>query len=204
MLRPALSSEPSGVGHPLSPPHSVHYPLKSNPCCYQRTRHWASLTGTLGTSRPEAHLKIQKQNPTNLRCSHQVAQRSHCGSPVEAPGAHSTETGRQFLFAPLGLAHPTLLVPLLPCWGFGALGLDENSCPLKAVTLLLSGFLPQERRTQLLCLLCPGQSVVSLPASKESVPVSSAPTTSPTPTGPSHHQTSRRAQTSCSPPPSCS
>lgn len=93
------------------------------------------------------------------------------------------------------------LVPLLPSWGFSMLALDENSCSLKAPTLLLSGSLLQERTTQLLCLLRPGQSVVSLPASKESVPVSSAPATSPTATGPSYHQTSRRAQTSRSPPP---
>lgn len=65
-VRPLLNAkarplQPSGVGHPLSPPHSVHCPLKSNPCCYQSKRHWASLTATLGTSRPEAHLKIQTE-----------------------------------------------------------------------------------------------------------------------------------------------
>ena len=102
---------------------------------------------------------------------------------------------------PAGFGSFHTLVPLLPSWGFSTLALDENSCSLKAPTLLLSGSLLQERRTQLLCLLRPGQSVVSLPASKESVPVSSAPATSPTATGPSYHQTSRRAQTSRSPAP---
>lgn len=95
------------------------------------------------------------------------------------------------------------LMPLLPSWGLSTLTLDENSCPLRVPILPLSGSPPWECRTQLLCLLCPGQSVVSLPASKESVPVSSAPATSPTPTGPSHHQTSGRAQTSQSQPPLC-
>lgn len=95
------------------------------------------------------------------------------------------------------------LVPLLPSWGLSTLALDGNSCLLKALTLPLSGSLPRECGTQLLCLLCPGQSVVSLPACKESVPVSSPPTTSPTPTGPSYHQTSRRVQTSPSPPQPC-
>lgn len=77
-------------------------------------------------------------------------------------------------------------MPLLPPWGLSTLALDENSCPLRDLTLPLSGSLPGECRTQLLCLLCSGQSVVSLPASEESVPVSSASATSPTPTGPSH------------------
>lgn len=204
MLRPALSSEPSGVGHPLSPPHSVHCPLKSNPCCYQRTRHWASLTATLGTRRPEAHLKIEIEPHKLEMLPPGGAKESLLISSRRSTWCPQHRNGKAVSLCTAGFGSSHTLVPLLPSWGFGALGLDENSCPLKAVTLLLSGFLPQERRTQLLCLLCPGQSVVSLPASKESVPVSSAPTTSPTPTGPSHHQTSRRAQTSCSPPPSCS
>lgn len=93
-------------------------------------------------------------------------------------------------------------MPLLPSWGLSALTLDGKSCPLRTPTLL-SASPPRECRTRLLCLLCPGQSVVSLPASHESGPVSSAPATSPTPTGPSHSQTSGRAQTSGPPPPPC-
>lgn len=176
---------------------------KSNPCCCQRTRRCAFLTATPRTGRPEAQLEIQQQRPANVRCPHQVAQRSHCVDLKAgvAPGAHSAEIGRPFLFTRLGLALNAPKCSSSRPGGFSTLALGENSCPLKTSTLLLSGSLPQEPGTQLLCLLCPGQSVVSLPACKESVPVSSAPATSPTPTDPSYHQTSRRAQTSWSPPP---
>lgn len=94
-------------------------------------------------------------------------------------------------------------MPLLPSRGLSTSTLDKQSCPRRTPTLLLSASVPREWRTQLFCLLCPGQSVVSLPASNESVPVSSVSATSPTPTGPSHSQTSGRAQTSRSPPPPC-
>ena len=110
---------------------------------------------------------------------------------------HRTGKAVSLYAAAFGCFHTQM--PLLPSWGLSTLTLDEKSCPLRAPTLL-SASPPRECRTGLLCLLCPGQSVVSLPASNESVPVSSAPATSPTPTGPSHSQTSGRAQTSGSPP----
>lgn len=103
--------------------------------------------------------------------------------------------------AGFGSSHPQ--TPSSPPPGLRAHTLDEESCPRRARTLLLSASLLRECGTRLLCLLCPGQSVVSLPASNESVPLSSAPATSPTPAGPSHSQTSGRAQTSRSPPPPC-
>lgn len=44
----------------------------------------------------------------------------------------------------------------------------REQLPAEGSRLPLSGSLPGACRTQLLCLLCPGQSVVSLPASEES------------------------------------
>lgn len=162
-------------------------------------------TATLGTQRPGAHLETQKQRPTNLRCAQQVAHGSHCADR----GRSSTwcprsKTGPAVSLYTDGFGSSHTVMPPPSSWGLSTLALDENSCPPRAPTLPPpSGSLPREQRTQLRCVLCLGQSVVSLPASKESVPVSSAPATSPTPTGPSHHQTSGRAQTSQSPPPPC-
>lgn len=124
---------------------------KSNPCCCQRTRRCAFLTATPRTGRPEAQLEIQQQRPANVRCPHQVAQRSHCVDLKAgvAPGAHSAEIGRPFLFTRLGLALNAPKCSSSRPGGFSTLALGENSCPLKTSTLLLSGSLPQEPGTQL-------------------------------------------------------
>lgn len=108
--------------------------------------------------------------------------------------------GRQLLPPRRAPAHSTPPTPLLPPRALRTLGPVGNSCPLRAPAshcraLSLGHVGPSSSASCVLAnLWFPSQPVKNLP-------VSSAPATSPTPTGLARQQTSRRARTSPSPPP---